>query len=228
MARRLPLHTVLRLISLVIGVLVFVLLYQTRILDSGFTAFQALLGWSNEEPSPGARLRFSATAYCKGRTTATGVAPRTGVAAADPAVLPGGSVVNVATDDPKYNGIYTVLDTGPEVQGRELDLYMWSCNEALRFGRKSIQLTVLRLGWDPQNSSPGLIDRLFRSREARRAVARPDPPAADRQPSVEEVPALDAPPAEATVQPPVPAAGSGEPDGATGVGEAAAPLPPPN
>jgi hypothetical protein len=51
------------------------------------------------------------------------------------------------------------MDTGPEVQGRELDLYIWSCNEALRFGRRTVQVTVLRLGWDPQASSPTLISR---------------------------------------------------------------------
>ncbi len=54
---------------------------------------------------------------------------------------------------------------------------MWSCTEALSFGRKNVQVTVLRLGWDPQASSPGLIDRLFRGRLARRrAVPDPEPP----------------------------------------------------
>ena len=33
---------------------------------------------------------------------------------------------------PKYNGIYTVMDTGPSIQGRQIDVYMWNCNEALR------------------------------------------------------------------------------------------------
>jgi 3D (Asp-Asp-Asp) domain-containing protein len=93
---------------------------------------------------------------------------RTGVAAADPKLLPVGSVVNIAVSDPKYSGVYTVMDTGPEVQGRELDLYIWSCNEALQFGRRAVQVTVLRLGWDPQASSPTLISRLFKKREARR------------------------------------------------------------
>jgi hypothetical protein len=77
------------------------------------------------------------------------------------------------------------MDTGPEVKGRELDLYIWSCHEALKFGRRRIEVTVLRLGWDPRASSPSLIDRLFRRREvARRAAASRDteektaPPAA--------------------------------------------------
>ena len=127
-------------------------------------------------PVPGARLDFSATAYCKGTTTASGAEVRTGIAAADDSILPVGSVVNVASDNIRYNGVYTIMDTGPRVQGRLLDLYMWSCHEALAFGRKPIQVTVLRLGWNPQASTPGLIDRLFRRRE--RARADLPPPAA--------------------------------------------------
>ena len=101
---------------------------------------------------------------------------RSGIAAADPVLLPVGSVLNVAAGDSRYNGVYTVMDTGPKVQGRLLDLYMWSCHEALRFGRKEVEVTVLRLGWNPQASSPGLIRRLFRSREAARQIPAPAPP----------------------------------------------------
>ena len=52
---------------------------------------------------------------------------------------------------------------------------MWSCHEALAFGRKDVQVTVLRLGWNPSASAPGLIDRLFRRREAARRVAPVEP-----------------------------------------------------
>lgn len=122
-------------------------------------------------PVPGARLQFTATAYCKGTTTASGAEVRTGIAAADDDILPVGSVVNVTTDSAKYNGVYTIMDTGPAVQGRLIDLYMWSCHEALAFGRKPIQVTVLRLGWNPRASMPSLIDRLFRRGE--RAASAP-------------------------------------------------------
>ena len=146
-----------------------------------------LLPWGGQSaardpgaPVPGARLPFTATAYCKGTTTASGVDVRTGIAAADDTLLPVGSVVNVTTDSTKYNGVYTIMDTGPRVQGRTLDLYMWSCYEALAFGRKPIQVTVLRLGWNPRASMPSLIDRLFRRRERVRATPSVDagvPPA---------------------------------------------------
>jgi 3D (Asp-Asp-Asp) domain-containing protein len=126
-------------------------------------------------PTAGPRLAFTATAYCKGKTTASGVDVRTGIAASDPAILPVGSVVNIATGAVKYNGVYTIMDTGPKVQGRILDIYMWSCHEALAFGRQPVEVTVLRLGWNPSASTPSLVDRLFRRREAAR---RAPPPAA--------------------------------------------------
>lgn len=199
---------------MVLGVAVagFVLLYETRMLDSQY--FQSMLASSSERPEAGARLRFQATAYCKGTTTASGVRVRSGIAAADPALLPVGSVVNIATGDERYNGVYTVMDTGPKVQGRHVDLYIWSCHEALRFGRREIELTVLRLGWDPTASSPRLVDRLFRGREARRRLPAPEapPPAGvppedgsgpDAEPQAPEIPAggpAVAPP-EPAVQP---------------------------
>ena len=58
------------------------------------------------------------------------------------------------------------MDTGPAVKGRIVDLYLWSCTEALQFGRRSVRLTVLRHGWSPENSIPGMVDTLFRKREA--------------------------------------------------------------
>src|SRR5688500_11393153 len=162
-------------VALLIAVVGFVLMYETRMLDSQFSAWQAMIR-EGRPPAAGERLPFSATAYCKGTTTASGVGVRTGIAAADATLLPVGTVLNVATGDPKYNGVYTVMDTGPKVQGRILDLYMWSCHEALRFGRKLVSVTVLRLGWDPQASSTTLIDRLFRCREARRGPPPDAPP----------------------------------------------------
>jgi 3D (Asp-Asp-Asp) domain-containing protein len=195
-----------KLLALVIAVTGFVFLYETRIIDS--TALQSLMG--DRTPSAGSRLPFSATAYCKGHTTASGAKVRTGIAAADAQLLPVGSVLNVGTGDPRYSGVYTVMDTGPAVQGRLLDLYMWSCHEALRFGRRQVQVTVLRLGWDPKASSPTLIDRLFRGREIRRRIPEPDaPPPAGIPPAGEDVNEAVAAPADDD-SPALPSPTSGE------------------
>ena len=153
----------------VVAILGFVLLYEVAMFDSRDASRQGAV--DPTAPQAGSRLVFSATAYCKGHTTASGAKVRTGIAASDPSILPVGSVINVTTDEAKYNGIYTIMDTGPKVQGRILDVYMWSCNEALVFGRKQVQVNVLRLGWNPTNSTASLIDRLFRRREATRAAA---------------------------------------------------------
>lgn len=156
---------------LLVGAAGFVWMYEATVLDSREEA-AAFERADQSPPKPGARLRFSATAYCKGTTTASGVNVRSGIAAADPALLPVGSVVEIDAPGSKYDGIYTVLDTGPKVKGRHLDLYMWSCHEALRFGRKSVRITVLRLGWNPQHSAPDTVDSLFKQREAERAAQK--------------------------------------------------------
>jgi 3D (Asp-Asp-Asp) domain-containing protein len=142
-----------KLLATVLTAVAFLLLYQATVHDSRSTA-SADEAPAFVAPQPGARMTFHATAYCKGLTTASGVGVRAGIAAADPKVLPIGSVVQVTGVPEQHRGIYTVLDTGPEVQGRELDLYMWSCHDALKFGRRRVELTVLRLGWNQANSAP--------------------------------------------------------------------------
>lgn len=142
----------------------FFLLYEATTLDLQFANERAIEREQTAAPAPGRRLRFAATAYCRGETTTAGTAVRTGVAAADPSLLPVGSVVQIEGTASKYTGIYTVMDTGPSVQGRELDIYMGNCDEAVRFGRRSVQVRVLRLGWNPQ-ASGGRAETLFRKRE---------------------------------------------------------------
>ncbi len=161
----------------------FVLLYEATVSDSRYASRQAELLKGNLKPIPGTRLQFKATAYCKGHTTASGVAVRSGVAAADPDILPVGSVIQADFESNQYDGVYTIMDTGPEVQGNELDVYMWSCFDALRFGRQDVHLVVLRLGWNPKDTTP-LMETLFHRRIP---YARPDdevkqPPLLPRSP----------------------------------------------
>jgi len=175
-----------KIVATTTAAVTFALLYEVTTLDSRYAARQAEVRETSASPAPGARLRFTATGYCKGTTTASGVNERTGIAAADPDLLPVGSVIQVDRLGEKYNGIYTIMDTGPKVQGRHIDIYMWSCHEALELGRRSMQIVVLRLGWNPKASTPTLVDRLFRQREKAQALPPPTPAAA---------PAAAAPPA---------------------------------
>ena len=166
----------------------FAFLYEVTVLDSRYAARQLELRETATAPAPGARLRFTATAYCRGTTTASGVNVRNGIAAADPDLLPVGSVLQVDRLGERYNGIYTVMDTGPAVQGRHIDIYMWNCDEArYEFGKRTAGITVLRLGWNPRASTPGLVDRLFRGREAAQPVeAAPLKPSPDPDPDAKD------------------------------------------
>jgi 3D (Asp-Asp-Asp) domain-containing protein len=161
----------------------FVLVYQATILDSRYAARQALLREEKADPGPGTRLRFEASAYCTGEVTASGLTPRTGIAAADPEVLPTGSIIQVSKAGTQYDGVYTIMDTGPVVRGRLLDIYTRDCDEATRFGRRSVQVFVLRLGWNPRASGPSLLDTLLPWRD--KSKAKPVAPAARPKPSTD-------------------------------------------
>jgi 3D (Asp-Asp-Asp) domain-containing protein len=173
----------------------FASLYEAKAWDSKYVARLVTPADPSRPPAPGDRLTFSATAYCKGITTASGVAVQTGIAAADPGLLPVGSVIDVSAPDTKYSGIYTVMDTGPAIQGRLIDVYMWSCYEALDFGRMPIQLTVLRLGWNPKATTPTFLERLFKrsSEKPARLPSRPLPQT-DPQATLEPAPSTDVDP----------------------------------
>jgi 3D (Asp-Asp-Asp) domain-containing protein len=189
-------HSFVRKVVVTLGAAVgFVFVYEATIRDSRDTVQPTLLAEAAAQPTTlGPRLAFTATAYCKGETTASGAGVRTGIAAADPALLPVGSVIRVDTPDSRHDGIWTVMDTGPAVQGRTIDLYMWSCHDALKFGRRSVHVNVMRLGWNPQNSEPGIVNVLFRKRERDRAeMPVPAPfvdPAAVLIPAAMNVPPL--------------------------------------
>ena len=134
-----------RLLATALTAVVFTLLYQATVIDS-----RAVAEFGTSAVGPplkGSRTTFEATAYCRGTVTASGVNVRAGIAAADPKILPIGSVVQIDGVAAPYHGVYTVLDTGPEIQGREVDIYMWNCDEAVKFGRKQVRVTVIRSGW---------------------------------------------------------------------------------
>ncbi|HKW01325.1 MAG TPA: 3D domain-containing protein [Vicinamibacterales bacterium] len=132
-----------------------VLLYDATVIDSR-NMTRTDQPDKTRKVTAGARLDFVATAYCRGQTTASGVDVQAGIAAADEALLPEGSVISVSGVPEQYRGIYTVMDTGPKVLGKHVDLYMWNCDEAVDFGRRDILLTVLRLGWSPKNTAPAI------------------------------------------------------------------------
>jgi len=90
---------------------------------------------------------FVATAYSLRGKTASGMPVRRGIVAADPSVLPIGSIIRLHAGE--YSGIYLVLDTGSNLRGRRLDIWLPDYDEAIEFGRRQVRVQVLRYGWDP-------------------------------------------------------------------------------
>jgi len=91
-------------------------------------------------------IHFVATAYSVRGTTASGVFVNTGIVAADPNVLPIGSVIEMKHG--AHSGIYTVLDTGGFIKGNRIDVYVPDSEDALEFGRRQVKIRVLRHGWN--------------------------------------------------------------------------------
>jgi 3D (Asp-Asp-Asp) domain-containing protein len=110
----------------------------------------ALSGTAADAPRPEAEAaakpatNYIATAYSLRGRTASGRMVSKGLIAADPSVLPLGS--RVLLEAGNYTGEYLVADTGGAVRGRRIDIWTPSTREALRFGRRTVKLTVLSYG----------------------------------------------------------------------------------
>lgn len=87
---------------------------------------------------------YVATAYSLRGRTASGRMVAKGLIAADPRHLPLGSRVRIEAGP--YSGEYLVADTGALVRGKRIDIWTPSSREAMRFGKRTVKLTVLSLG----------------------------------------------------------------------------------
>jgi 3D (Asp-Asp-Asp) domain-containing protein len=99
---------------------------------------------SNRAPltAPQAYLAFSYSLCCRG---ASGLGVRRGTIAADPRILPFGTRVYL-TGGGSYDGEYLVTDSGTAIKGNKIDVWVPTIQEARRFGRKNVKLTVLSYG----------------------------------------------------------------------------------
>jgi 3D (Asp-Asp-Asp) domain-containing protein len=94
---------------------------------------------------PGAFEIFQATAYCITGITKSGFLATPGVVAADPKVIPLGSIIYV--ESPLIGGIYHVLDTGDLIKGQIIDFFMPEPEKCIEFGRRAVKVKVLRRGF---------------------------------------------------------------------------------
>jgi 3D (Asp-Asp-Asp) domain-containing protein len=89
------------------------------------------------------RGKFVAFAYTSSKKTAEGKPPVPGFTiAADPQILPMGSRVRISGAGP-WSGEYRVGDVGGKIKGRKVDIFMKSDQEAIRFGRREIEVVLL-------------------------------------------------------------------------------------
>lgn len=93
---------------------------------------------------------YVATAYSLRGKTASGRMVSQGLIAADPRLLPLGSRVKLEAGN--YSGEYLVADTGGMVRGRRIDIWTPTSREAMRFGRRTVKLTVL--SWGGKRKAP--------------------------------------------------------------------------
>ena len=112
-------------------------------------AVAAAIPAKNTQPRPRTKrhplMKFLATAEAGSGGSALGTHTLEGIGAADPDVLPLGSLIRVTGAGP-YSGIYTVTDTGPMVQGRHIDIYMDNVHEAKQFGRQKVYVRIILRG----------------------------------------------------------------------------------
>jgi 3D (Asp-Asp-Asp) domain-containing protein len=88
---------------------------------------------------------YVATAYCQSGVTASGLPTTRHIVAADPDVLPIGSRIKIKHAG-RFSGEYVVADTGRNIQGRRLDIYMPREGSCVRFGRKRVKVRVIQVG----------------------------------------------------------------------------------
>ena len=99
---------------------------------------------AEEEDYVVAPAAYVATAYSLRGRTASGQMVSKGLIAADPRHLPLGTRVRLEAGS--YSGEYLVADTGSMVRGRRIDIWTPTSREAMRFGKRTVKLTVLSFG----------------------------------------------------------------------------------
>ena len=88
--------------------------------------------------------RYIMTAYSAGGTTASGEQAKRRLVAADPALLPLGSRIQISNAG-AYSGEYEVGDTGGKIHGRKLDIHIADRARAKKFGKKRVTVKVIEL-----------------------------------------------------------------------------------
>ncbi|MGL6106775.1 3D domain-containing protein [Romboutsia sp.] len=85
-------------------------------------------------------VQVVATAYTGYGITSTGQKPIWGTIAVDPRVIPYGTKVYI----PCFNKVFIANNTGGAIKGNKIDIYMNSNKECYNWGRKTIEIQILK------------------------------------------------------------------------------------
>lgn len=103
--------------------------------------------------------RYLATAYNISGVTASGLYTQRHIVAADPDVLPLGSIIRIRGAG-QYSGEYVVADTGAKIQGRHIDIYIPSLAACMKFGVKHVDVHVVQVGRNTQRSAKAAYQQM--------------------------------------------------------------------
>ncbi|MBY1123906.1 3D domain-containing protein, partial [Clostridioides difficile] len=95
---------------------------------------------SSSSSNNGKNMRVVATAYTGHSITATGTKPKWGTIAVDPKVIPYGTKVYI----PQFDMVFTAEDCGGAIKGNKIDIYMNDSKTVYNWGRKTIDIRILK------------------------------------------------------------------------------------
>jgi 3D (Asp-Asp-Asp) domain-containing protein len=110
-----------------------------------------------EQPFVVGPAPYVATAYSLRGRTASGRLVSKGLIAADPRILPLGTRVRLEAGP--YSGEYLVADTGGLIKGKRIDIWTPTSRDAMRFGRRTVKLTVLSYGGKRKAAAHARLNR---------------------------------------------------------------------
>jgi 3D (Asp-Asp-Asp) domain-containing protein len=113
---------------------------------------------------------FIATAYSVEGVGASGKWSRPGTVAADRKILPLNSRIRIFGAG-RYSGEYTVEDTGSNVDGHHIDVFMPTKAEAKKFGRQRVKVVILKFG-DDEPTAPNPEQKAEAKAENRKERAK--------------------------------------------------------
>ncbi len=98
------------------------------------------LGRSKSTTSNRKHMRVVATAYTGHNKTATGTTPKWGTISVDPSIIPYGTKVYI----PQFDKVFIAEDCGGAIKGNKIDIYMENESKVYNWGRKSIDIYVIK------------------------------------------------------------------------------------